>query len=237
MLTIKYLSKNNRRITRRTPSVVIVAFILLMSILIFSPNSTAVEVQVTLTIDEHEIEYFFIPNSSLTIKVSGNVTCEFEGWGVEVQYIEINLYASSELEWSVGVGPSYLTFYENGQEPFIVYIEVPDYVYNQTENLIRVSGYYQTQPIVSEPLGGHGTAGMEMLFIKINRTIFPQSHIEFSELWPEPGDFIETFGWPYVITVTSIPIIIAISIIYLFYRRHKKIKKLLAEYEEKNNSL
>jgi hypothetical protein len=136
-----------------------------------------------------------------------------------------------------GVGRSYITFYENGQEPFNVYIEVPDNVYNQTENLIRVSGYYQTKPVESEPLGGAGTAGMELLFIKINRTIFPPSHIEFSELWPEQSDFIDAFGWPYVITIISIPIIITISIIYLFYRRHKKIKKLLAEYEEKNNSL
>jgi len=237
MKSFRYLTNHNQRIKRRTPIAVIVTFILLMGILLFSPNSTAVEVYVTLTLDQHEIEYFFIPNSSLTIKVSGNVTCEFDGWGVEVQYIEVNLYAASELEWSAGIGPSYMTFHENGQKPFNVYIEVPDDVYNQTENLIRVSGYYQTKPVESEPLGGYGNARMELLFIKINRTIFPQSHIEFSELWPEPSNFIEAFGWPYVITVISIPIIITISIIYLFYRRRKKIKKLLAEYGKKDNFL
>jgi len=55
-------------------------------------------------------------NASNLVVVSGNVTCEIEGLGKEIQEIYVYLSIGDEQSWAPGVAPTSMLFTENGKQ-------------------------------------------------------------------------------------------------------------------------
>ena len=233
MLAQKYSLKKFKIQYNKITSYFVFLTLLSLNLLIVPSNSDAITAEVIITLDQHEIEFMYEPNSSLSILIPGNVTCEVDGWGGEVQRIEVFLQVDSELNWAICVVPSYVTFESNGRKRINLSIEVPDDVHNRTINRISVHGGWETKPIGNPPMGDAGNIPPDRVVITINRTtplIFPGDSPEF---YDESEDLIEALGGSFIIIVLSILILIIISIIVFAYYRKRKNNKLLLDYQEK----
>ncbi len=230
MLFLNYLHKNKPKKKHIKGSVFfLVTFFLFMSLTSSSIKAEPFKCEVTIILDQHEVEYIVGPNCSFELVVHGFVSCDFEGAGENFQYIELYLWTGSSESWSVGVGPTFMIFSTSGMRSINVTINIPPNVYNQTENLVTVAGHWEANYGKNSVLGSSGDPIPDHLNIKINRTVpitFPKTT---SPEYDEPTDFLESFGLQYTITIISLPISIIILIIIIIYYRRKKWKKLLSE--------
>ncbi len=201
-----------------------VFFLLLMCLLIFSSCTTAMTVDVNMSLDQHDIVYTVEPNGSFEYVVQGNVTCEFEGVGKNLQYIEVQLLTTCDYYfWSTEVFPAIINFQSNGKKSINVTINIPSDVLNQTENRVTVTGNWQTRYFKDSSLAGaSGDLDPEEIYIKINRKILVTNQTAISSDDGEPTDLVGIWGLSIVILA---PIMLILIIIMIFYYKNKKWKE------------
>ena len=170
--------------------------------------------------DQHYIEFTHGPNASFNIPVRGNVTCELEGFGSEVQSIEVDLAVSNACSWITMVSPSTLIFSESGAQNITLTFIIPPDVSNSTKNTITIYGYWTTEPWGGPVSGGSGDAVSDHINITVFRNTIPiQGDVIFGPEGP-PRSFDERYRGPIMMILFFISFLITIIIIYYY----KKIK-------------
>lgn len=193
-----------------------------------TPRASALEAEVIITLDKHDIEYILGPNASANIYISGNVTCNMEGLGENVKHVELELWASTYESWYVGVGPSHMTFHSNGKKPLNLTISIPINTYNNTKNTIIVDGLWRTEPYHSI-IDSSGYPKTDQVNVTVIRTMFIGSPTTTIPEYEEHENFWERLELYQRIGLGLIPIIIIIVLIVLLFYRKKKLNAFLSE--------
>ena len=194
----------------------LIFILIVLNFTFISDNSKAVSAEVVIILDEHEIDYINEYHSSEHMYLSGNVTCNIEGFGDTLQRVDVTLWVGDNRNWYPGIAPSVMTFLSNGKKSFNISFKVPLNELNNSINTITVDGYWQTEPYDSTLFGGSGypkNDQVNITFIKILKP-FPDSVYEEST-----SNGAESFSWLQIILIIGIPTIILICvIIYLISR-------------------
>jgi hypothetical protein len=201
---------------------------LLMLLILSTPQATATSAEVKIELDRSKMTYEYDVNSSNIFTVHGIISCEIDGLGQNIHDIEVWLKSDDTDHWGITIAPNSMLFEENGKKSFNLSISVPDRVENRTENNIIIKGYWETHPGLKGQASSQGEAESVKLVVKIIRDSSP-----FPPTWSiegdldEPRDLEDAMGWPLVVTLIGIPIIIGvIIIIYYFYKKKKEFELL-----------
>ena len=206
----------------------LIILILLFSFFILTPRASAFEAEVIVTLDKHDIEYILGPNASANIYISGNVTCNMEGLGENVQRVELELWASTYEDWYAGVGPSHMTFHSNGRKSLNLTISIPINTYNNTKNIIIVDGHWRTEPYHSI-IDSSGYPKTDQVNVTVIRTMFIGAPTTTTPEYEEYEDFWEGLELYQRIILGLIPFILIIILIIILLYRRKKLNALLSE--------
>lgn len=200
-----------------------ILIILIISILIIHiPDSDATTAEVVITLDQSRLEYEYDMNSSNVITISGNVTCNIEGVGKEVHDIEVYLTSGEEKNWPTTIAPTAMLFTESGSKSINLSISVPDSVYNRSENRVTVRGYWETHPSLKGQASSQGIADEDRIEIFILRKSNPHPPTSSTEEPPdEPKEIADVLGWPCIISLIIIPIVIVAIIVGVYYYRKR----------------
>ena len=71
--------------------------IIFLLVLVIMPTSSGIDVNIVIDLEINEYTYELEPDDPGVLCVNGSITCEFEGLGSEVKYVEVNLYLGDWL--------------------------------------------------------------------------------------------------------------------------------------------
>ena len=218
-----FTKKNSRRIL----NIIIPFFLILILLTMVSPKTTAIEAEVTATLDEHSIDHLLSTNSTNNIYVSGNVTCKIEGLGGNIQRVEVDLWGSCQ-KWDCGVGPTHMTFTSNGKKSFNLTISIPITAKNNTQDTFSVGGHWQTHPYQSYVIGGSDDVIPDSVNVTVRRKGYVHGPRTTTPEYEELEPWWEEIGLQNLAVLILIFAIIIIAIVFYFHRR-KVLKEILEE--------
>jgi hypothetical protein len=195
--------------------------IILVLVLIAIPSTSAVDANVVITLDRSEISYIYSPNSTNTIVVTGNVSCEIDAMVSDFYSIEVQLTATDPDYWECSVAPSNIMFTEDGVKMFNLTFCVPETVLNRSTNTITVNGYWDTNPHVGQ-MGESGQATSDEVSVYVERRGHPRYPSSTSTSPDEPTGLTEASGFYIILIVIAIPIFIIVLLV-IFFLKPKKI--------------
>jgi hypothetical protein len=191
----------------------------LTNIISITPNVEAVDAEVIITLDEHDIVYLNTNISDSYIYISGNVTCNFDGFGGNVQRIEIYLWVSCQQNWYPGIGPKYMWFYENGKQKFNLSLRFPKYYRNNTMDAVTVYGNWYAEPYNAGVAGGSGSAQLDRVNITyINMIKYNLLDIE-EPVDNDSPDYKYFNHYLTVFILIGLPIIISVIVIIVVAKK------------------
>jgi hypothetical protein len=182
-------------------------------------NAKASNSEIYITMDKDNGEHVDIPNSSYELYIHGNVTCQYDNFGINVQRIEVDIIATNNNDWNAKIVPNHLTFYEKGRYPINLNIQIPTNEFNNTKAPITIFGNWHTESnsnSINDESGSFGPITVNVTFIRA---------IEFHKSEPEKSDYDKSpnvgdyYHWFTIFILFGIPIILITTIIYLVAKR------------------
>jgi hypothetical protein len=221
MSEIKKNDKSTNTINRKLwIKSIIFILILLISLTNIPNNSTAMDAEVIATLDVHNLEHKLSTNVTNHLYISGNISCQIDGLGGNIQRVEVELWVSSS-KWDGSIGPSHMTFVSNGKKPFNLTISISTSAKNNSRDTFFIQGHWQTEPYHSGLIGGKDDIIHDSINVTIRRQGFvrgPQTTTpEFEEIDP----WWEEMGLPNILVIILILSLIIASVGVYYYRRKK----------------
>jgi hypothetical protein len=180
-----------------------------------------VDVVVEIEIEEYIAKYSI--NYTGPYVISGNVTCNFSGYGDDLSHVNVGLKAVEERDWGIAISPKSYMFESNGTRRFNVSFNLPSDEDNRTTNRITVRGGWAIHPCVRQEHCS-GTVNLDSFTAIVHRKSSPRPSTSSSgpdDPIDDPRNLWEVEGFLILMGIFSIPVLIVLLLIY----RWKKIKE------------
>ena len=77
----------------------IIILIVILIIILITPTSNATTATVIINFEYDDIVYEFKQNDTRKFKINFTITCNMDGLGKEVQYVEVHLFLGDRYDW------------------------------------------------------------------------------------------------------------------------------------------
>jgi hypothetical protein len=190
---------------------------MLVLIINLVPTSAATTATVIVDLEYDNLTYNFQQNDKRELLINGTIICYMEGFGKEVQYVEVDLIISDVYHWVNSLNKYTYKFQSNGTQNFTIDITIPIDTENRTVNVITVSGTWEAK---THPYSQYKTSGnvlSDEVNVTINRPKYAQGE---GSIYVEPPEDGSGEADIYIIFIIGlICIVIPIIVVIYFYLR------------------
>jgi hypothetical protein len=207
----------------RCLSILLILFSFLITTILINSNCEARQVKVVIDVEVEEYIAKYSINYTGPYTISGNITCNFSGYGDDLSHVKVNLKALEEKDWGIAITPKSYLFESNGTRTFNVSFNLPSDEDNRTQNRITVRGGWSIYPCVRQE-HCKGTVNLDSFTAIVHRRSSPRPSTSSSgpdDPIDEPRNLLEVEGIGILLLLFSIPVLIILLLIY----RRKKIKE------------
>ncbi len=197
--------------------------IVILSLTFISSSTSGLKATVIANFYCNNTQYM-ITNQSDIYTARGYVNCQIEGFGDEVQYIQVDLFTGDNFG-SAKLSEKSMHFYESGIQNFSVSVVIPSDTTNGTIEKITVYGSWHTEPVGGQIEDHSGSVNSDIINVTILRTTPApsDSKVELGEPDFELKELTDVGGFTCLVAIIVVSsIIVLICVVYYFHRRKNK---------------